>query len=113
MGRSLASLLGGATQAARVAPAPGLLRIRDGRITPYGSPGGGTQPQAMVQFLVNLVAAVSQLQLPLVVEPTPLRARVVRIESRALQPAIDELGRRGHLLEMWPEWTASPDRWAP
>ncbi|MFZ0218470.1 MAG: gamma-glutamyltransferase family protein [Candidatus Dormiibacterota bacterium] len=100
----------------RLTPAPGMVRFPDGRIMPYGTPGNDVQPQAMVQFLVNLLDFGMDLQqaveaprlatysFPASSHPHPYRPGLGRIESRVAADVVDDLRSRGHRLELWPEW---------
>jgi gamma-glutamyltranspeptidase/glutathione hydrolase len=100
----------------RLTPSPGLI-MRDGKvISPYGTPGGDVQPQAMVQFVVNLIdfgmepqaaleaPRVSTFNYPESFYPFPYRPGLVLAESRLSDDVLEELRRRGHLIELWPDW---------
>lgn len=100
----------------RLTPAPGMVRFPDGRIMPYGTPGNDVQPQAMVQFLVNLLDHGMNLQqaveaprlatysYPASSDPHPYRPGLARIEGRVSPAVVEDLRDRGHRLEVWPEW---------
>lgn len=100
----------------RLTPAPGMVRFADGRVMPYGTPGNDVQPQAMVQFLVNLLDYGMNLQqaveaprvatysFPASSEPHPYRPGLARIEGRVPEAVVKDLRGRGHRLEMWPDW---------
>lgn len=100
----------------RLTPSPGLV-MRDGRvISPFGTPGGDVQPQAMVQFLINLIdygmepqaaieaPRVASFNYPESFHPFPYRPGLVKIEARIAEDVVEELQRRGHEIERWPEW---------
>ena len=100
----------------RLTPSPGLI-MRDGKvISPFGTPGGDVQPQAMVQFVVNLIdfgmdpqaaleaPRVSTFNYPESFHPFPYRPGLVLAESRLSDDVLEELRRRGHLIELWPDW---------
>jgi gamma-glutamyltranspeptidase/glutathione hydrolase len=103
----------------RLTPSPGLIMRNERVVAPYGTPGGDVQPQAMVQFVVNLIdfemdpqaaiesPRVATYSFPESFHPHAYRPDLVLAESR-IQPAVlDELRRRGHNVELWPEWSAA------
>src|SRR5262249_35274366 len=103
----------------RLTPNPGLI-MRDGRVVaPYGTPGGDVQPQAMVQFVVNLIdfgmdpqAAVeapriASYSFPDSFHPHAYHPNLVRAEARLPATVIDDLRRRGHDVQPWPAWSAA------
>ena len=95
----------------RLTPNPGLI-MKDGRLfMPYGTPGNDRQPQAMVQFLVNLIDFGMNLQqateaprlasysFPATGHPHRYDPGLLRLE-RAFPDAIGaELAARGHRVE--------------
>ena len=102
----------------RLTPSPGLI-MQDGRVVaPYGTPGNDVQPQAMVQFVVNLIdfgmdpqAAVEAPRLatfsyPRTTHPHPYTPGRVEAEGRIAAAVLAELGRRGHQVVRWPDWSA-------
>ena len=102
----------------RLTPNPGLI-LKDGQVfAPYGTPGNDTQPQAMVQFLVNLLdhgmnpqeaveaPRVATYSFPRSSHPHPYTPGLAFAESRIASSVIDELRRRGHNLELWPDLAA-------
>jgi gamma-glutamyltranspeptidase/glutathione hydrolase len=103
----------------RLTPAPGLIMRGDRVFAPYGTPGGDVQPQAMVQLVTNLIdfgmdpqAAIEAPRLasysfPESFYPFPYRPGLVLAESRIPGAVIEELRRRGHNVELWPEWSAA------
>jgi gamma-glutamyltranspeptidase/glutathione hydrolase len=103
----------------RLTPNPGLI-MRDGRVvSPYGTPGGDVQPQAMVQFVVNLIdfgmdpqaaieaPRVATYSFPQSFHPHAYAPGLVMAEGRIPADVIAELGRRGHRVEPWPDWSAA------
>jgi gamma-glutamyltranspeptidase/glutathione hydrolase len=103
----------------RLTPAPGLI-MRNGRVfAPYGTPGGDVQPQAMVQLATNLIdfgmdpqaaieaPRVASYSFPESFYPFPYRPGLMLAESRIPDGVIDDLRRRGHTIEQWPEWSAA------
>jgi gamma-glutamyltranspeptidase/glutathione hydrolase len=103
----------------RLTPNPGLLLTADGRIMPYGTPGHDVQPQAMLQFLVNLLdygmdvqeaiemPRVASYSFPGSTHPHPYDPGRLAVEARVSPAVQHELVRRGHRIESWPEWTPS------
>lgn len=102
----------------RLTPNPGLV-LKDGQVfAPYGTPGNDTQPQAMVQFLVNLIdyemnpqeaveaPRVATYSFPRSTHPHPYSPGLTYAESRLPVQVIDDLRMRGHDVELWPELAA-------
>ena len=94
------------------------LALRDG--VPYlawGSPGGDQQDQWITQFFLRHVHAGMNLQeaidapawhsehFPISFWPRTARPGVLQIEKRVPQESRDELARRGHKVEVEPEWS--------
>lgn len=103
----------------RLTPSPGMV-LKDGRLVmPYGTPGNDVQPQAMLQFLLNVVDFDMDVQsaieaprcatysFPRSSDPHPYTPGAANIESRVGTDVIDSLYRRGHDVQPWPEWTGS------
>ncbi|MGH2550925.1 MAG: gamma-glutamyltransferase family protein [Thermomicrobiales bacterium] len=103
----------------RLTPSPGLI-MRNGRVfAPYGTPGGDVQPQAMVQLVINLIdfgmdpqasieaPRLASYSFPESFYPFPYRPGLVMAESRIPDDVIEDLRRRGHEIELWPEWSAA------
>jgi len=101
----------------RLTPSPGMV-LKDGRLVmPYGTPGNDMQPQAMVQFLVNLIdygmnpqqatdaPRCATFSFPRSSDPHPYTPGLAHIEGR-VDPSVPEaLLRMGHKLRMWPDWS--------
>jgi gamma-glutamyltranspeptidase / glutathione hydrolase len=94
------------------------MALRDGE--PYlawGSPGGDQQDQWITQFFLRHVHAKLNLQeaidapawhsehFPISFWPRTARPGVLVVENRVPQATRDELTRRGHLLEVGPDWS--------
>ncbi len=94
------------------------LALRDG--LPYlawGSPGGDQQDQWITQFFLRHVHAGMNLQeaidapawhsehFPISFWPRTSRPGVLQIEQRVPKETRDELSRRGHKIEVEPEWS--------
>jgi gamma-glutamyltranspeptidase / glutathione hydrolase len=102
----------------RLTPNPGMV-MKDGAIfAPYGTPGNDTQPQAMVQFLVNLLdhqmnpqeaveaPRVATYSFPRSSHPHPYTPGLTYAEARIPASTIDELRQRGHDVQLWPQLAA-------
>jgi gamma-glutamyltranspeptidase/glutathione hydrolase len=94
------------------------LALRDGE--PYlawGSPGGDQQDQWIAQFFMRHVHAGMNLQeaidapawhsehFPSSFWPRTARPGVLVVEGRVPKKTIDELKRRGHIVEVGPDWS--------
>src|SRR5438309_6407876 len=94
------------------------LALRDGE--PYlawGSPGGDQQDQWITQFFLRHVHAGMNLQeaidapawhtehFPISFWPRTSRPGVLQIEKRVPKETRDELTKRGHIIEVEPEWS--------
>jgi gamma-glutamyltranspeptidase/glutathione hydrolase len=94
------------------------MALRDGE--PYlawGTPGGDQQDQWIPQFFLRHVHAGMNLQeaidapawhtehFPSSFWPRTSRPGVIVVESRVPQATIDELRRRGHIVEIGGDWT--------
>ncbi len=94
------------------------MALRDGdAYMAWGSPGGDQQDQWITQFFIRHVHAKMNLQeaidapawhsehFPISFWPRTARPGVLQIESRVPKATRDELARRGHILEIEPEWS--------
>jgi gamma-glutamyltranspeptidase/glutathione hydrolase len=101
----------------RLTPSPGMV-LKDGRLVmPYGTPGNDMQPQAMVQFLVNIIdyqmnpqqamdaPRCATFSFPRSSDPHPYTPGLCHLEARVDRGVTEELLQMGHHLRMWPEWT--------
>jgi len=94
------------------------MALRDGE--PYlawGSPGGDQQDQWITQFFLRHVHANMNLQeaidapawhsehFPISFWPRTARPGVLVVENRVPQATIEELRRRGHIVELGPAWS--------
>ncbi|KRQ02955.1 gamma-glutamyltransferase [Bradyrhizobium pachyrhizi] len=94
------------------------MALRDGE--PYlswGSPGGDQQDQWITQFFLRHVHARLNLQeaidapawhsehFPISFWPRTSRPGVLVLENRVPKSTIDELKRRGHVVEIGPDWS--------
>jgi gamma-glutamyltranspeptidase / glutathione hydrolase len=94
------------------------LALRDGdAYLAWGSPGGDQQDQWITQFFLRHVHAGMNLQeaidapawhsehFPISFWPRTARPGVLQIESRVPKETREELSRRGHIVEVEPEWS--------
>jgi gamma-glutamyltranspeptidase / glutathione hydrolase len=84
---------------------------------PYGTPGNDMQPQAMVQFLVNIIdyqmnpqqamdaPRCATFSFPRSSDPHPYTPGLCHLEARVDPNVPEALLRMGHKLHMWPDWT--------
>src|SRR4029450_11583877 len=97
---------------------PPTMALRDGE--PYlawGSPGGDQQDQWITQFFLRDVNANLNLQeaidapawhsehFPISFWPRTARPGVLVVENRVPKATVDELTRRGHIVETGPDWS--------
>jgi gamma-glutamyltranspeptidase/glutathione hydrolase len=101
----------------RLTPSPGSI-MRDGQvIMAYGTPGGDVQPQALVQYVVDLIdfamdpqaaieaPRVATCSFPDSFYPNSYQPDVVVAETLLPTEVVDELRHRGHDVQPWPDWT--------
>jgi gamma-glutamyltranspeptidase/glutathione hydrolase len=94
------------------------LALRDGEAyLAWGSPGGDQQDQWITQFFLRHVHAGMNLQeaidapawhsehFPISFWPRTSRPGVLQIEKRVPKETRDELTKRGHIIEVEPEWS--------
>jgi gamma-glutamyltranspeptidase / glutathione hydrolase len=94
------------------------MALRDGE--PYlawGSPGGDQQDQWITQFFLRHVHSKMNLQesidapawhsehFPISFWPRTARPGVLVVENRIPKATVDELTRRGHIVETGPDWS--------
>ena len=101
----------------RLTPNPGFAVWSDGRIMPFGTPGGDVQAQAMTQVLVNLIdfgmspqAAIEAPRIwsesfPGSWDPHPYKPGVLVVEERIAADVRAELTARGHTVTVTEPWT--------
>ncbi len=103
----------------RLTPSPGMV-LKDGRLVmPYGTPGNDVQPQAMVQFLINVIDFGMDVQAameaprcatysyPRSSDPHPYSPGQANIEGRVDPSVLARLQALGHGIKAWPGWTGS------
>jgi gamma-glutamyltranspeptidase/glutathione hydrolase len=96
----------------RLTPSPGLV-LRDGMVMPYGTPSNDRQPQAMIQFLVNLIdfgfdlqaaveaPRVASYSFPATGFPHAYDPGLLRVEDSLATDVRAELERLGHRVEVY------------
>jgi gamma-glutamyltranspeptidase/glutathione hydrolase len=101
----------------RLTPNPALAIKGDGaEFIPFGTPGGDVQTQAMLQVLLNITVHGQDVQsaienprfasysYPSSFAPYDYYPGRLSIEGRIPAEVTDELARRGHKIDRWPEW---------
>ncbi len=101
----------------RLTPSPAVVTRPDGFVLAFGTPGYDVQPQAMLQFLLNLIeygtdpqeaveaARVATYSFPASTHPHRYEPGLVRAEARIPEAARAGLQARGHRVDLWPQWT--------
>jgi gamma-glutamyltranspeptidase/glutathione hydrolase len=100
----------------RLTPSPALVTRHDGFVLAFGTPGYDVQPQAMLQFLLNLLdyrmdpqqaaeeARVATYSFPASTHPHRYEPGLVRAEARIPQRVRAGLEALGHRVRAWPPW---------
>ncbi len=101
----------------RLTPSPAIA-IEPGKTAmPFGTPGGDVQTQAMLQVFLNIHLFGMDVQeaveaprgasysYPSSFEPHAYHPGLLNLESRIDRSTGDALGRLGHRVEWWPDWT--------
>jgi gamma-glutamyltranspeptidase / glutathione hydrolase len=101
----------------RLTPNPAIA-IEPGKMTmPFGTPGGDVQTQAMLQVFFNVhlfgmeaqeaveAPRVASYSFPSSFEPHAYHPGRLNLEGRIDRTTGEELGRLGHKVVWWPEWT--------
>src|SRR5258705_5542869 len=102
----------------RLTPSPAIA-IEPGKMKmPFGTPGGDVQTQAMLQVFLNIhlfgmdvqeaveAPHVASYSYPSSFEPHAYHPGLLHMESRIDKATGDELGRLGHKIGWWPDWTS-------
>jgi gamma-glutamyltranspeptidase/glutathione hydrolase len=101
----------------RLTPNPAIARRDDGTVVPFGAPGGDAQVQAMLQVFLNVFHFDMDVQeaidaprmtshsFPSSFSPFGHYPGVVSLEGRIDEAVRQELERRGHRLDMYPDYT--------
>lgn len=101
----------------RLTPSPAIA-IKPGKMKmPFGTPGGDVQTQAMLQVFLNIhlfgievqeaieAPRVASYSYPSSFEPHAYHPGLLNMESRIDRATGDALGKLGHKIGWWPEWT--------
>ena len=101
----------------RLTPSPAIA-IEAGKMKmPFGTPGGDVQTQAMLQVFLNIhlfgmevqeaieAPRVASYSYPSSFEPHAYHPGLLNMESRIDKATGDALGRLGHTIGWWPDWT--------
>jgi gamma-glutamyltranspeptidase/glutathione hydrolase len=101
----------------RLTPSPAIA-IEPGRMKmPFGTPGGDVQTQAMLQVFLNIhmfgmdvqeaveAPRVASYSYPSSFEPHAYHPGLLNMESRIDKATGEALGRLGHKIGWWPDWT--------
>lgn len=101
----------------RLTPSPAIA-IQAGKMKmPFGTPGGDVQTQAMLQVFLNIhlfgmevqeaieAPRVASYSYPSSFEPHAYHPGLLNMESRIDKVTGDALGRLGHTIGWWPDWT--------
>ncbi len=101
----------------RLTPNPAIALRDDGSIVTFGAPGGDAQVQAMLQVFLNIfhfgMDVQEAIDAPRVVShsfpssfyPNNYFPGYLSLECRIDQTVQDELARKGHRLDLYPEYT--------
>jgi gamma-glutamyltranspeptidase/glutathione hydrolase len=101
----------------RLTPSPAIA-IEPGKMKmPFGTPGGDVQTQAMLQVFLNIhlfgmevqeaveAPRVASYSYPSSFEPHAYHPGLLNLESRIDKATGEALGRLGHKVGWWPDWT--------
>ena len=101
----------------RLTPNPAIA-IEPGKMAmPFGTPGGDVQTQAMLQVFLNInlfgmeaqeaveAARVASYSFPSSFEPHAYHPGRLNLEARIDKRTGEALGKLGHKVEWWPDWT--------
>src|SRR5262245_53564223 len=101
----------------RLTPSPAIAIERGKMKMPFGTPGGDVQTQAMLQVFLNIQLFGMDVQdaveaprgasysYPGSFEPHAYHPGLLNLESRIDRATGEALGRLGHKIEWWPDWT--------
>src|SRR5262249_10688483 len=101
----------------RLTPSPAIA-IEPGKMKmPFGTPGGDVQTQAMLQVFLNIhlfgmevqeaveAPRVASYSYPSSFEPHAYHPGLLNMENRIDKATGEALGRLGHKIGWWPDWT--------
>jgi len=101
----------------RLTPSPAIAMTPGKMKMPFGTPGGDVQTQAMLQVFLNIhlfgmevqdaveAPRVASYSYPSSFEPHAYHPGLLNVESRIDKATGEALGRLGHRVEWWPDWT--------
>ncbi len=101
----------------RLTPNPAIVVRDDGAVMPFGAPGGDSQVQSMLQVFLNIfhfnmdiqeaidAPRMRSLSFPSSFAPFPHYPGLAGAEARIPGSVLRELERRGHKLEIYPDYT--------
>jgi gamma-glutamyltranspeptidase/glutathione hydrolase len=101
----------------RLTPSPAIAMTPGKMKMPFGTPGGDVQTQAMLQAFLNIhvfgiepqdaveAPRGASYSYPGSFEPHAYHPGLLNLESRIDRATGDALGRLGHKIEWWPDWT--------
>jgi gamma-glutamyltranspeptidase / glutathione hydrolase len=101
----------------RLTPSPAIAMQPGKMKMPFGTPGGDVQTQAMLQVFLNIHVLGMEVQdaveaprgasysYPGSFEPHAYHPGLLNLESRIERSTGDALGRLGHRIGWWPDWT--------
>ncbi len=101
----------------RLTPSPAIAMQPGKMKMPFGTPGGDVQTQAMLQVFLNIHLFGMEVQeaveaprgasysFPSSFEPHAYHPGLLNLESRIDRSTGAALGRLGHKVEWWPDWT--------
>ena len=91
--------------------------FKDGKpVMPFGTPGADVQPQAMLQFVLNVTEfgmdpqeaaeapRLSTYSFPLTSDPHPYIPNLLKVEERMGREVFEGLAAKGHDVAAWPDW---------
>jgi gamma-glutamyltranspeptidase / glutathione hydrolase len=101
----------------RLTPSPAIAIEPGNMKMPFGTPGGDVQTQAMLQVFLNIhlfgmevqeaveAPRVASYSYPSSFEPHAYHPGLLNMESRIDKATGEALGRLGHKVGWWPDWT--------
>ena len=101
----------------RLTPNPAIAMQPGKMKMPFGTPGGDVQTQAMLQVFLNVhlfgmevqeaveAPRVASYSFPSSFEPHDYHPGRLSLESRIERSTGEALGRLGHKIDWWPDWT--------
>jgi gamma-glutamyltranspeptidase/glutathione hydrolase len=101
----------------RLTPNPAIAMTAGRMKMPFGTPGGDVQTQAMLQVFLNIhlfgmevqeaveAPRVASYSFPSSFEPHAYHPGLLNLENRIERSTGEALGRLGHKIDWWPDWT--------